>query len=217
MPRIGPHDVRNPIHRITSALDTAGGWTCRHLSLQTRLASRRRARASCRFYIATFARSGYRTKDSGRPSGLERATLFCILCGYFMWGAGVAAPRYGREKVHNRRLISLALFMLVLATFGLGGCGQGPKGDPGQPGLQGPKGIRASPVHRVRLVLPVLQGRKANRGLRVRAYGSCATTALAENVRPRAAAMKFWSVPIAGRRTIRRRSLTSGRSRAASK
>lgn len=57
-----------------------------------------------------------------------------------MWGAGVAAPRYGREKVHNRRLTSLALFMLVLATFGLGGCGQGPKGDPGQPGLQGPKG-----------------------------------------------------------------------------
>ncbi len=30
--------------------------------------------------------------------------------------------------------------MLVVATFGLSGCGQGPKGDPGQPGLQGPKG-----------------------------------------------------------------------------
>ena len=57
-----------------------------------------------------------------------------------MWGGDAATPRYGREKVHNRRLISLALFMLVLATFGLGGCGQGPKGDPGQPGLQGPKG-----------------------------------------------------------------------------
>ena len=57
-----------------------------------------------------------------------------------MWGGDAATPRYGREKVHNRRLISLALFMLVLATFGLGGCGQGPKGDPGQPGLQGPQG-----------------------------------------------------------------------------
>ena len=76
-----------------------------------------------------------------RPTGrFERATLFSILCGYFMWGGDAATPRYGREKVHNRRLISLALFMLVLATFGLGGCGQGPKGDPGQPGLQGPKG-----------------------------------------------------------------------------
>ena len=134
-----------------------------------------------------------------------------------MWGADVAAPRGGMKKVHNRRLISLALFMLVLATFGLSGCGQGPKGDPGQPGRRARRAIRASPVRRVRLGLPARQGRKVNRGRRVRAYGSCATTASAENARPRAAATKCWSAPIAGRRTIRRRSSTSGRSRAASR
>jgi Collagen triple helix repeat (20 copies) len=46
----------------------------------------------------------------------------------------------GLEKVKSRRAISLALFLLALATFGLGGCGQGPKGDPGQAGPPGPKG-----------------------------------------------------------------------------
>jgi Collagen triple helix repeat (20 copies) len=34
----------------------------------------------------------------------------------------------------------LALLLLGLATFGLGGCGQGPKGDPGQAGPAGPRG-----------------------------------------------------------------------------
>jgi hypothetical protein len=38
------------------------------------------------------------------------------------------------------RLISLAVLLMGLALFGLGGCGQGPKGDPGQPGPPGPKG-----------------------------------------------------------------------------
>jgi len=36
--------------------------------------------------------------------------------------------------------MSLVLFAFVLAAFGLGGCGQGPKGDPGQLGPPGPKG-----------------------------------------------------------------------------
>jgi len=40
----------------------------------------------------------------------------------------------------RRQLISSALLTLALATFGLGGCGQGPKGDAGQTGPQGPQG-----------------------------------------------------------------------------
>jgi len=57
-----------------------------------------------------------------------------------MWGADTAAPSRGLEKVHNRRLIILALLTLGLATLGLGGCGQGPKGDPGPAGQPGPNG-----------------------------------------------------------------------------
>ena len=36
--------------------------------------------------------------------------------------------------------MSLVLFAFVLAAFGLGGCGQGPKGDPGLAGPPGPIG-----------------------------------------------------------------------------
>src|SRR5580693_8161248 len=76
------------------------------------------------------------------------AVLHCMYAG--MWSADAAVPRHGRIRIGTmvgRRLISLAVLMLGLASFGLAGCGPGPKGDPGPPGAQGPKSdTGAAPV-----------------------------------------------------------------------
>ena len=93
------------------------------------------------FLYRIFVCSGYRAADGGPTVRLNARHCFVffgnIVCGAAMWPAQDLLPS-GLEKVNSRRLISLALLVLALATFGLGGCGQGPKGDPGQAGQPGP-------------------------------------------------------------------------------
>jgi len=95
------------------------------------------------FLYRIFVCSGYRAADGGPTVRLNARHCFVFfantVCGAAMWPAQDLLPS-GLEKVNSRRLISLALLVLALATFGLGGCGQGPKGDPGQAGPPGPKG-----------------------------------------------------------------------------
>jgi len=94
--------------------------------------------------------------------------------------------------------------------------GRAQKASPVLPDCLDHRAIPAPPVRLVRSGRPVRLDRKVNRDPRVLPCGSFATTAWAEIARPRAAATKCWRALIADRGAMRRRSLASGKSRAAS-
>ena len=153
----------------------------------------------------------------GRPVGTRGTVLYCYEILHVGRGCGRPKTRMGKSEEPATDFLG-AVPAGRLRHSGLADAARDPRATRASPARRARRAIRASPVHRAGRSCRA--SRAAGRGqeppspsMRV-LRNDCLS---GECTARRVVAMKCWSPPIAGRRTTRRLSSTSGRSRAASR